>query len=171
LLCSRTFVVCTFPQFLYCSDANDVSHNSRAPLDDDVDMAVADSANTAQIVSDRNELSTVAFHHDMHQVYATFKQYLYAPKRDAQLFPYLQSAKPLCGDRNFAIVDKRTFLRNFRVLTGGLLDTVNWRNVVVAGGAVLACLTHADLVVWFSCLNQSCVLLCVTEPTIAAWLC
>ena len=36
--------------------------------------------------------------------------------------------------------DKSDFLENFNFLTGGLFTHVNWDNVFVAGGAVLACL-------------------------------
>jgi len=80
------------------------------------------------------------------------EKYFYAPRTDAHFFRYLQPETPFADERgNFAVVDRETFLRNFRALTGGILDCINWQHVVVAGGAVLACLTHPDLTVrvWF----------------------
>jgi len=45
----------------------------------------------------------------------------------------------------FAVVPFAIFKRNFSALTRGVLDKLNWENVVCAGGSVLACLTHFDL--------------------------
>jgi hypothetical protein len=40
-----------------------------------------------------------------------------------------------------AVVDTLdTFLANFHSFTGGSLQSINWNNVVVAGGSVMACL-------------------------------
>jgi len=39
-----------------------------------------------------------------------------------------------------ALVDSATFQRNWALLTNGLLDGMDWTNVVAAGGSVLACL-------------------------------
>lgn len=39
------------------------------------------------------------------------------------------------------ICDQATFVKNWKALTVGILDGLNWNNVFVAGGAVLACLS------------------------------
>ncbi len=40
-----------------------------------------------------------------------------------------------------SVVDKDEFKKNFNVFTEGMLDTVNWKNLFLAGGSVLAMLT------------------------------
>lgn len=37
------------------------------------------------------------------------------------------------------VVSQETFLSNWRLLTNGILDGLDWSNILVAGGAVLAC--------------------------------
>jgi len=85
----------------------------------------------------------------LHNVYHNrdnvgWHSYLYAPSQmsDEQLlFRDLRPPTSFTGTKS-AIVDETTFRRNFRMLTNGLFDGVNWRNLLVAGGSMLACLTH-----------------------------
>jgi len=139
------------------SCAVDIFNNSDPFDDGDVNMeqisesAVSVAAAASQTVNVSRTASKLPV--GMHDVYAVLdaapEKYLYTPKQDAQLFSFLQETKPLSGDRHFAIVNRQTFFRNFRALTGGLLDSINWENVTVAGGAILACLTHENLEVFF----------------------
>lgn len=48
--------------------------------------------------------------------------------------------------RSLAVVDKSSFFENWKALTCSMFDGMNWSNVFVAGGAVLACLLPGKLI-------------------------
>ena len=58
-------------------------------------------------------------------------------KNTPKAFP-LEGKRKSAGTRS--IVDRAGFATNWRIFSENLLTLVNWDNVFVAGGAVLACL-------------------------------
>jgi len=64
-------------------------------------------------------------------------------ERKTLLFDGMQ--RPHTGPGGAAVVGYAHFRRNFHALTRGLFEKVNWDNMIVAGGSVLACLTHRNL--------------------------
>jgi len=123
-----------------------------------VNVQVADAA-TAALASlpQSNKLAAI------HRVYSGASssigsKYIYAPEteRDDLLFNGAQMSHT---GTKFAIVDFASFRRNFRAMTRGFFDEIDWSNLVVAGGSVLACLTHKNLEVNFVSLFNGILIL------------
>eukprot|EP01119_Soliformovum_irregulare_P017405 TRINITY_DN516_c0_g1_i3.p1 TRINITY_DN516_c0_g1~~TRINITY_DN516_c0_g1_i3.p1 ORF type:complete len:1681 (+),score=670.06 TRINITY_DN516_c0_g1_i3:13-5055(+) len=55
-----------------------------------------------------------------------------------QVFPVDEALRKKAGDP--IIVDRKEFERNFKIFTERQLEELNWNNVFIAGGSVLACL-------------------------------
>jgi len=123
-------------------------------------------SNSARTTSDAKSDASVGL--GLHRIYKSCKwrdvplAYRFTPLRNKlMLFGGLQRCYT---NTAFAVVDFDTFRANFRALTRGMFEYVDWTNLIVAGGAILACLTHPSLTVP-SCSPDSIAHLCADKSS------